>query len=195
MTSPVPPEWIESIVGVLAWFMLLGRGGFAILDETYRFVREERGAPLAVMPKEVKKELRFEPSAAKPPPMPSPPPRRAVSADAPIPDSKKAKPEERPTAKKSKPQGKTEPARDTKIDIKNEPTTKVKSEEPLPVKQNAASSKDEVGSPGDGSRTQNEGEKARPVDDDESGEFPTTRTQASTSRASSRSTASTLLAT
>ena len=53
----VYPEWVESILGVLAWFMLLGRGGFAILDSTYRFVKEERGRPACALPKEVKKEL------------------------------------------------------------------------------------------------------------------------------------------
>lgn len=53
----VYPEWIEGIVGILAWFMLLGRGGFSILDETYRFVKDFRGAQAMVLPKEVKKEL------------------------------------------------------------------------------------------------------------------------------------------
>lgn len=49
--------WIESIVGSLAWFMLLGRGGFSIFDRVYKFIREGGQKDVVEIPSTTKCEL------------------------------------------------------------------------------------------------------------------------------------------
>ena len=50
-------DWVESVVGVWSWFMVLGRGGFSIFSEVYPWMREQQRGKAVELPKEVKKEL------------------------------------------------------------------------------------------------------------------------------------------